>query len=141
MSSRRNRNRRLRGCQIGNEGNETGNDAQAERPAWNHPIVPMTEEEIERRERLKSTILSEASMRTYSSLLSKFICYVASRDPSLLTDDLWNELQTRNPNEWKKFAREYYLTKPRPPSSMVKLESIIPVFVDWLSTMKKKKKK
>jgi len=145
MSSR---SRRLRGCQVNSEEGinagevrgEEGADIQGVRHDWNHPIIAMTEEEIRRRDRLKSTILSEASLRAYSSLLSKFICYVASRDPALLTDDLWNGLRSRNPNEWKKFARSYYLTKPRPPSSMVKLREITPVFIDWVSTMKKRKK-
>ena len=148
------RSRRLRGGQVGssegiNEGGARGEerpdsqpvgDAQPARVGWNHPIIPMTEEQVQRREALRSTILSEASMKAYSSLVARFVCYVASRDPLLLTDDLWNEFQRRDPSEWKKFARDYYRTKPRPPSSMVKLREITTVFIDWVSGLKKRRK-
>ena len=123
-----------------NRGEDEVRNAGGSRGAWNHPIIVMTHDQIQRRDQLKSTILSESSLRAYSSLLSRFVCYVASRDPTLLTDDLWSELQIRSPDKWKSFVRSYYLTKPRPPSSMVNLSEITPIFIDWECTMKKRKK-
>ena len=104
---------------------------------WNHPIVGLTEDDVQRRIMLQSTILSESSLKSYSCLLAKFVCFVAETDPFLLTDDLRLNIQGLPPNQWKRFAKDYYLTKPKPPSSMLKLDEISPSFVDWVSSMKK----
>ena len=77
-------------------------------------------------------------MTTYCSFVAKFAVFVANTNPHLLTDEMHNDLLHKKPDQWKKYVREYYWIKPRPPSSMVKLSEISGIFSDWISNMKKK---
>ena len=105
---------------------------------WVHPIVPVTEEEQEDTELLKSTILAEKSWDSYCTFLVKFACFVAEKEPTLLTDDLKNKLNAIPKDDWKKCIKEYCKRKPKPATPLFKLSQITDIFGHWVRSMKKK---
>jgi len=107
---------------------------------WSHPIVPVPEETINRATMVKNTLLSDSSLKSYVSLLSQFADYCAHSYPHLLTDDLRSKIEPLDESEWKRFARNYAKTTPKPPSSMFKLDRISKVFCTWVTSLKVTKK-
>ena len=105
--------------------------------SWPHSRVPITEKEREDAALLSCTTLSDSSRKTYSTFIAKFVVYVAKRMPEYLTEDLKEKLTAipEDDKEWKRFAKKYYLTKPKPPSSMFDLPRIITIFTHWISWM------
>ena len=105
--------------------------------SWNHIIVPLTQEERDRTEMLQSTILSESSKKSYNSQLVKFVLFVSKKDPSLLTEDVFLQLNRLSEKDHKGYIRDYLNIKPRPPTPLLRLDLIADIFVEWVSTMKK----
>ncbi len=110
----------------------------ARRVAWSHEVVRVTEEDAEDMEVLKSTLLSEQSQKTYCAFLVKFVYFVAERRPELLTSDLREKLDAVEKKDWKKCARKYIMTKPKPPTSVFDLDNIAEIFGLWLKSLRKK---
>jgi len=105
-----------------------------QRKEWNHVIVPLTQEHLDSTELLKNSILSDKTWETYVTFLVKFVCFVAQPHPEFLTEDLWNKLNTLEISEWKNCIREYLNEKPRPPTSLLKLDQIGSMFENWLNS-------
>jgi len=100
---------------------------------------PITEEELNLANVMKSNILLNSSWRSYSTYLANFAFFLAERKlKEYFVDEFWNSM-TRFPiDKWKRFAKDYVLQKPRPPTPMFRLDRITPAFKVWISQMKRK---
>jgi len=113
---------------------------EEQRGEWNHPIIPLTEENRQRREALQNTILSESSIKAYSSLLVRFVTYVADTHPQHLTNQMQSDLRLKDHSEWSKIIRDHYINSGQKPcSTMVKIPMIPSMFCEWVSAMKSNK--
>ena len=105
------------------------------RRAWRHEIVPLSQEQLESTELLKNTILSDKSWSTYVTFLIKFVCFVADSHPELLTKDLSDRLNAvQDKTLFKGIIRDYLMTKPKPRSSLLRLNEIGSLFENWLNS-------
>ena len=60
-----------------------------------------------------------------------------TNEPNLLTGELHDLKKANHEWKWRKIAKEYYLRKPRPSTTMFKLEEIHKVFELFITWMEK----